>query len=117
MFVDNGQDTLTVLGKGLEQRGFTVTTNFSALKVMENFKEKEFSLLLADIQMPAMSGYDLYRKLYQIDPKIKVCFLSGHGEYSEAFRIIFPQMDEKCFMTKPVSTGQLADRLSSIIDS
>lgn len=106
-----------MISKGLKLRGFKVTTSVNASKTVDDFKANEYSLLLTDIQMPQMNGYELYRKLHEIDAKMKVCFLTGHNEYSEEFRTYYPNMDEKCFVNKPIRLNQLADRLSSILDT
>ena len=67
--------------------------------------------------MPEMSCCDLYRNLHKIDSEMKVSFLTGQNEYNEEFSTMFSEMDEKCFMNKPVSSDHLADRILAIIDS
>jgi FixJ family two-component response regulator len=87
------------------------------MEAKEDFRAGEYLLLLTDISMEGMGGYDLYNKLHDIDNNLKVCFLTGHPKYSTGFRTFFPTMDEKCFVTKPINFSQLADRILSIIDT
>ena len=117
LVVDNDCDNLNVISKGLEMRGFLTTTSDNPSKAADDFKADKFACLLTDVQMPQMNGYELYRIVHEIDPSMKVCFLTGHNEYSEQFRTYFPDMDEKCFVNKPIRISHLADRLTSIIDS
>ena len=115
LFLSVGEpDLFLSVGELLRHNGFKVTTYANGDEAVKIFKVKEFDLLLADIQMPGMGGYELYRKVHEIDASIKVCFFTGHNEYGEQFRTQYPTMDEKCFVTKPISPRQLADRLSSI---
>lgn len=117
LLVDDEKDIVTTVKAGLEFRGFKVTAYTEPMRAIDTFRVGEYSLLLTDIQMANMSGYELYRKLHDIDRKLRVCFLTGHPEYSDGFRSFFPTMDERCFVTKPTTLGQLADRISSIIDT
>lgn len=117
LYVDDEPDLLLSLGELLRYRGFKVTISASGDEAIQNFKSNEFDLLLTDIKMPNMGGYELYRELRVLDPRIKVCFFTGHNEYVEQFRTQFPSMDEKCFVTKPISPRQLADRITAILDS
>lgn len=116
LLVDDEKDIAYTTKVGLEHRGFKVTAFTEPMEAINDFRAGEYSILLTDIGMEMMDGYRLYRKLQEIDAKIKVCFLTGHPEYSREFRMYFPTLDEKCFITKPISLGQLADRISSIID-
>ena len=55
--------------------GFKVSSYTSANKLIVDFRPNEFDLLLTDIQMPEMGGYELYRKLHDVDSAMKVCAL------------------------------------------
>lgn len=117
LYVDDEPDLLFSLGELLKHYGFNVTNCASSDEAIRKFKLEEFELLLTDVKLPELGGYGLYRELHALRPRIKVCFFTGYAEYGEQFRSEFPTMDERCFVTKPISPRQLADRISSIIDS
>ena len=52
--------------------------------------------------MLEMNGFELYKKMQNIDKKLKVCFITAFEDYSEEFKQSFPELDEtKCFARKP----------------
>lgn len=51
-------------------------------------------MLLLDINMPQMNGFELYKKLNQIDSEVKVCFVTAFEEYYSEFKSEFPDLDE-----------------------
>jgi len=52
---------------------------------LSNFKPDIYDLLLLDIKMPNMTGFELYRKLKEIDSKVKVCFITAYETHYEKF--------------------------------
>jgi DNA-binding response OmpR family regulator len=57
------------------------------------------------------NGFELYKHIYKIDDKIGVCFLSAFESYSEEFRITFPKLSAICFIRKPISIDELANKI------
>jgi two-component SAPR family response regulator len=60
--------------------------------------------MIIDIRMPKFNGFDLYRELKKKDGSVKVCFLSAYEIYYEEFRKMFPTIDVRAFIRKPVSS-------------
>ena len=84
--MDDESDITLTLGKGLEQGGYNVHAFNDPLVALSNFKQNTYDLLLLDIKMPNMTGFELYRKLRQIDSKVKVCFITAFETYYEKFK-------------------------------
>ena len=63
----------------LEENGFKVDSFADPLSVLKNFKEESgtYELLILDIKMPNMNGFELYMQIKKIDDKVKVCFLTA----------------------------------------
>lgn len=93
---------------GLEKNGFVVDTYNDPLDVVSNFKADSYDLLLLDIKMPKMTGFELYDRLHQIDEKAKICFITAYELYYDEFKRIFPKIKVGCFIRKPVSINNLA---------
>jgi CheY-like chemotaxis protein len=99
-------DITFTLGKGLEQGGYDVHVFNDPLVALSNFKPGVCDLLLLDIKMPKMTGFELYRKLKEIDSKVKVCFITAFETYYEKFRQEFFLLEEiKGFIRKPIQIG------------
>jgi two-component system copper resistance phosphate regulon response regulator CusR len=60
LIVDDEPDITLTLGKGLEQGGYDVQAFNDPLVALSNFKQNTYDLLLLDIKMPNMTGFDYY---------------------------------------------------------
>jgi two-component system, OmpR family, response regulator ChvI len=86
LIVDDEPDITFTLKKGLEQGGYNVHVCNDSLVALSNFKPDVYDLLLLDIKMPKMTGFELYRKLKEMDSKVKVCFITAFETYYEKFK-------------------------------
>lgn len=75
--VDDELDITLTLKSVLEQSGFNVDLFNDPLLALQNFKTNFYDLIILDIKMPKMNGFDLYEKIKMIDNKVKVCFLTA----------------------------------------
>lgn len=108
LIVDDEPDITLVLKLGLESNGFIVETYNDPLLVLSDFKADSYDLLLLDIKMTKMNGFELYQRLHQIDHKAKICFITAFELYFDEFQRIFPKLKVECFVRKPVSIDVLA---------
>jgi CheY-like chemotaxis protein len=108
LIVDDEADVMTVMKRGLEMSGFHVRTESDPATALENFKAGTFDLLITDIKMPKMDGFELAGRLLEIDPKIRICFITAFDiDYFEKFRQRFSHIPTRCFIKKPVSIANL----------
>ena len=115
--VDDEQDITTVLKRGLEHHGFAVEIFNNPLDALAGFKPGHYDLMIIDIRMPKMNGFDLYRELKRKDPSVKVCFLTAFEIYYDEFRKMFPTIDVRSFVRKPVSISTLVSQVNATIES
>ncbi len=70
--------------------------------------------------MPKMDGFEVYAKIREKDPKVKICFLTAITIFNEKFRKTRSEfgriMEEECFIQKPIKTEDLIRKLASIIN-
>jgi len=115
LIVDNEVDITFTFKIGLEDTGlFTVDTFNDPQDVLFNFKPNMYDLLLIDMRMPKMSGYELYKELRKIDATIKVIFLTA-SESFEDFQKVFFTFDKKYYIMKPIEIAGLIKRINGII--
>jgi CheY-like chemotaxis protein/predicted transcriptional regulator len=114
LVVEDDADIGSALKAGLEQYGFTVDLYNDPLAMLSSYKPEKYNLLVFDIHMPKLNGFDLYRLINKIDEKAIVCFLTAFEEYYDEFKRDFPAMDMKYFIRKPIPIRDLTDRLVSI---
>ncbi len=87
-----------------------------ALKVVES-EAGQIDLLLTDLVMPRMGGFELAHRLEAKLPEVRILFMSGYSEGAEAFFNSGLVSDAKNFLQKPFSTDLLAQRLREVLDS
>jgi DNA-binding response OmpR family regulator len=108
LIVDDEPDITLTLGKGLEESGYDVQVFNDPQVALSSFKQNTYDLLILDIKMPNMTGFELYRKLREIDPNVKACFITAFETYFEKFRQeFFPLEEIKGFIRKPIQTEEL----------
>ena len=83
---------------------------------MSEFKSNFYDLILLDINMPHMNGFELCEKMLAIDIDVKVCFMSSGKINREALRDIYPAISVGCFIRKPVTIDYLIKRIMSELD-
>jgi DNA-binding response OmpR family regulator len=109
LVIDDEPDINSVIKKGLNRNGFEVETFTDPLLALSNFKAGFYDLLLIDIRMPKMNGFELYREIKKIDNQIKVCFITALEFYYDEFRRAFPKLNMNCFARKPISIDEMAN--------
>ena len=90
-----------------------VHTSNNPVVALSEFKPNFYDLLLVDINMPHMNGFELCEKIFAIDINVKVCFMSSGEINREALREIYPTRQEGCFIRKPVTIDYLLKRIRS----
>jgi two-component SAPR family response regulator len=88
---------------------------------LSNFKDGKYDLLLLDIMMSKMNGFELCQQLQNIDDKVKVCFITAYEIYYRTLREMFPTMEVDCFIAKPIGRArvrviQQSDNNRSLLD-
>ena len=116
LVVDDEPDVISVFKMVLEMNGFEVDAYDNPLSALDNFKPNSYGLLLLDIRMPQMNGFELYKKLRKVDDKVKVCFITAYEDYRKEFKETFPELDEvDRFIRKPKAVEDLVNHVSAIL--
>jgi len=94
---------------GLEDEGFNVDAFTDPILALSNFKPNYYSLVILDINMPKMNGYDLYKEIRKLDNKVKMCFLTASELYNENLRRQTKEIlnEVKRFISKPLTLEDL----------
>lgn len=97
---------------GLSGFAVQVTTFVDPTKALLEFKPYYYDLLLVDINMPGVNGYELVEKIVRLDLNIKVCFMtSGEINYEAITEIRHPARSFGCFIKKPATGDYLINRV------
>jgi DNA-binding NtrC family response regulator len=110
MLVDDEPDILESV-TSLESYDFQVSAFRQPLKALSLYKPEFFDVVILDIRMPEMSGLELARNIWQIDPKQRICFFSAFEEYENEALHAFTGKDY-CFIRKPVGLRDLVNHIN-----
>jgi DNA-binding response OmpR family regulator len=117
IMVDDEPDINLTIKKALEDNGsFQVDTFNDAESALVRFKPEVYDLAILDVRMSGTNGFQLYRKLREIDKKLKICFLTA----SDLTYLQDTDSDNindltDCFVYKPIDTTDLINRLKIIL--
>jgi two-component system alkaline phosphatase synthesis response regulator PhoP len=115
LVVDDNAQNLELIAAYLDSLGVQVDTATDGLKALEKVQEGDFSLILLDIMMPKMSGFEVCPKLKN-DPKtrnIPVVMVTALNELGDIERAVASGADD--FITKPVNRLELITRVKSLL--
>ncbi len=119
LLVDDEPDIIYSIKKVLEINGFVVDSYTDPVLALSNFKPRLYDLLLLDIKMPKIDGFDLHQKMKKIDSNVKICFLTASELFYEEYRKLdtYPTLDKAYFIQKPCRGEELVRHLNEILDS
>jgi two-component system catabolic regulation response regulator CreB/two-component system response regulator ChvI len=112
--VDDEPDVAMTWKVGLEEYeggAFIVDIFNDSKEALSSFKPGIYDLLLLDIKMPKMNGFELYDNMRKIDDKAKACFITAFEVYYKSLKELFPSIEVECFITKPISVKDLANKI------
>ena len=116
MIVDDEPDITSTFDMILQMNGFEVNSYNDPLLALSSFKPDLYGLALIDIRMPKMNGFELYKKIKDIDNKVEACFITAFEDYCEEFKESFPELEEaKYFIRKPKAIEDLVRLVATIL--
>jgi CheY-like chemotaxis protein len=124
LIVDDDEDVTITFKAGIEDsnnktdvnKRIEVHTSNNPVVALSEFKPNFYDLLLVDINMPHMNGFELCEQILAIDINVKICFMSSGEINREALREIYPTRQEGCFIRKPVTLDYLYKRIMYELD-
>jgi FixJ family two-component response regulator len=110
--VDDNSDIVFTLRIELESDlTIQVYSYDNPVTALLEFKPNFYNLLLIDVNMPLMDGFQLVQKLLQKDLNVRVCFMTSGEINMDAAREVHPLKSIGCFIKKPITTEQLLRRI------
>lgn len=119
LLVDDEPDVIYAIKRVLEDIGFIVDSYGDPILALTNFKPGLYDLLLLDIKMPNMNGFDLYEKMRKIDRNAKVCFITASELFYEEYRGlgVRASLEKEYFIQKPCKSEELIRQVNEILYS
>ena len=115
LIVDDDPDICVTLKEIFKQNGFIADSFTEPLLALNSFKAGLYDLLLLDIKMPEMNGFQLHQEMKKIDNAVKVCFLTA-GEERFRKEKEFCALDKELFLQKPIENAELILELRKLLE-
>jgi DNA-binding response OmpR family regulator len=116
--IDDEPDLTMLCKMALEYHGFKVDTFNDPQKALSSYKPGYYDLIILDIKMPKMDGFELYHEIKKKDLQAKICFLTASELYYEEFRKKeYHAIDKNLFLRKPINNEELINEVNRIIMS
>jgi DNA-binding NtrC family response regulator len=115
VLVVDDEDTLrTVLSQELKGEGYDVETAADGQLAIDTLKEKQFDLVLLDIKMPNVSGFEVLKYIKQDHPSLKVIMLTGFADLKNA--IESKKLGAEDFVSKPYDLVDLLTTIERVLN-
>jgi two-component system, OmpR family, response regulator ChvI len=114
LIVDDEPDICLTLACVLEGYGFVIDTFDDPLLALQDFRKDLYDLLILDIKMKKMNGFELYDEVRMIDDKVKVCFLTANKSIYGAFIHVSSELKENQFIQIPIQNEELIKIINKI---
>lgn len=117
LVVDDEFDIVTLIRRSLQNHGFNTLGFTDPIIALEQFQNnsKSFAMVISDIRMPSMNGYELIRKIKSIHPTIKTILISAFEINKNEFSKVMPSVKIDAFISKPISLKELVNIVENIL--
>jgi DNA-binding response OmpR family regulator len=87
-----------------------------SMLALSKFRANYYDIVLLDIKMPYIDGFDLYNKIKEMDNNIRICFLTASEAYYQQFREKdYSQISRDLFIQKPIELEELLKRIENVL--
>lgn len=114
LLVEDDFSLCDMLGRTLERAGFEVTTASHGVTALSRFRETGFDLVVTDILLPQMDGYELIRRLRMESRDVPIIAISGMDD-SPQFRDTAHKCGATAALTKPITRQDLVDLAKKLV--
>ncbi|CAN5525151.1 hypothetical protein BH18THE2_BH18THE2_41610 [soil metagenome] len=118
--VDDDYDHTITFKMGLELAKFEVDAYNDSAIALSKFKPDYYDLLLIDVKMPKIDGFELYEKIREIDDKVMVWFITAYETYYRALKAVVStskgEMSSVPVIEKPIEIDKLVKQIKTELD-
>ena len=116
LIVDDESDICMVYQMVLEDAGYQCSSYTDPVQAMQEFRPGYYDLILLDIKMPVLNGFELCKKIIVLDRTVHILFITASEEYYEKFRSQhYPELGKINYIQKPVGNDELVQIVDMIV--
>lgn len=103
LLVDDEIDVIKTLKDGLTLAGFEVDAYTDSEDALSHYRRDAYDLVILDVRMPKINGFELCKEIRKRDEKIRICFMTAFEIHRAEFEKVLPSIKVDGFITKPIS--------------
>ena len=111
LLVDDERKFATMLAKRLLLRGIDIDYVYTGAEAIVKAETQRYDVAILDVKMPGIGGIELERKLKELDPGLKIIFLTGHGSKTD---FDTGSAEATCYLAKPIQIDELIKILREV---
>ena len=111
LLVDDERKFATMLAKRLALRGIDIDYVYAGEEAIVKAETQRYDVAILDVKMPGIGGIELERKLKELDPGLKIIFLTGHGSKTDFEE---GSAEATCYLAKPIQIDELLTILREV---
>ena len=116
LLVDDEPDTCMVYQMTLEDAGYECISYTDPVKALQEFRLAYYNLILLDIKMPVLNGFELCEKIREVDRAVHIIFITATEQYYERFRTQhYPELGKVNYIQKPIANDELVRIVNAIV--
>ena len=116
LLVDDEPDLCTVYQIVLQDAGYECVSYTDSVKALQEFRPNYYDLILLDIKMPILNGFELCKRIREVDRTVHIIFITASEAYYEKFRgEHFPELGKINYIQKPIGNEELVQIVNMII--
>jgi DNA-binding response OmpR family regulator len=116
LVVDDEYDICMVYQMVLHDAGFECISYVDPVKALKEFRPFYYDLILLDIRMPVLNGFELCKRIIELDKTVHIVFITASEEYYEKFRSQhFPELGKINYIQKPIGNEELVRIVDMIV--
>jgi len=117
LIVDDDPDIVSILKLGLMRQGFNPVTFTDPNLALEHFElnHKNYDLVISDIRMPTMNGFEFIKKVKRLKPTVKVFFMTAFEIDTDEWSNVLPSVKIDEFIQKPFTLEKIGKLVSTHI--
>ncbi len=113
LLVEDEEHLQKTIRLNLELEGYAVTTADNGIEALKNFRKDNFHLIILDVMLPEMNGFDVCEQIRKENVAVHVLFLTAKGSGSDRVQGLKLGADD--YLTKPFNLEELLLRVSILI--
>ncbi len=115
LIVDDEADIRAELAEYVQGKGYEVEAAVDGVEALEKFEAAPADLVITDIRMPRVDGYEVIRRIRKIDPRVPIIATTGHhspGDLNKAMEV-----GASLTMMKPIRLRDIGQKLKSLLEA